>query len=37
MSRFNTFLHRTGERLALPKATRSLSRAEISAVRGADL
>ena len=31
MSRFNTFLHRTGERLALPKATRSLILVEIAA------
>jgi hypothetical protein len=30
MSRFNTFLHRTGERLALPKATRSLILVEIA-------
>jgi len=31
MSRFNIFLHRTGERLALPKATRSLILVEIAA------
>lgn len=31
MSRFNTFLHRTGERLTLPKATRSLILVEIAA------
>ena len=31
MSRFNVFLHRTGERLALPKATRSLILVEIAA------
>ena len=31
MSRFNSFLHRTGERLALPKATRSLILVEIAA------
>jgi hypothetical protein len=31
MSRFNAFLHRTGERLALPKATRSLILVEIAA------
>jgi hypothetical protein len=30
MSRFNVFLHRTGERLALPKATRSLILVEIA-------
>jgi hypothetical protein len=30
MSRFNTFLHHTGERLALPKATRSLILVEIA-------
>jgi hypothetical protein len=30
MSRFNAFLHRTGERLALPKATRSLILVEIA-------
>jgi hypothetical protein len=30
MSRFNRFLHRTGERLALPKATRSLILVEIA-------
>ena len=30
MSRFNTFLHQTGERLALPKATRSLILVEIA-------
>ena len=30
MSRFNTFLHRTGERLALPRATRSLILVEIA-------
>ena len=30
MSRFNLFLHRTGERLALPKATRSLILVEIA-------
>jgi len=30
MSRFNTFLHRTGERLALPKATRGLILVEIA-------
>lgn len=31
MSRFNAFLHRTGDRLALPKATRSLILVEIAA------
>ena len=31
MSRFNTFLHRTEERLALPKATRSLILVEVAA------
>jgi hypothetical protein len=31
MSRFNAFLHRTGERLELPKATRSLILVEIAA------
>jgi hypothetical protein len=31
MSRFNIFLHRMGERLALPKATRSLILVEIAA------
>lgn len=31
MSRFSEFLHRTGERLALPKATRSLILVEIAA------
>ena len=31
MSRFNIFLHRTGQRLALPKATRSLILVEIAA------
>jgi hypothetical protein len=30
MSRFNVFLHRTGERLALPRATRSLILVEIA-------
>ena len=30
MSRFNVFLHQTGERLALPKATRSLILVEIA-------
>ena len=30
MSRFNVFLHRTGERLALPKATRGLILVEIA-------
>jgi hypothetical protein len=30
MSQFNVFLHRTGERLALPKATRSLILVEIA-------
>lgn len=31
MSRFNAFLHRTGDRLTLPKATRSLILVEIAA------
>jgi len=30
MSRFNVFLHRTGERMALPKATRSLILVEVA-------
>ncbi len=30
MSRFDVFLHQTGERLALPKATRSLILVEIA-------